>query len=600
MSVSPIHYTVRAINPNAHLWQVDLTIQTPDPNGQALKLPNWIPGSYMIRDFAKNVVTISAQTLSGSSVSVQKQNKSTWVCGVCNEPLQIQYTVYAWDLSVRSAHLDQTHGYFNGTSLFLEVVNQSDQPCLVTLEKPAGNAYQNWRVATTLKENQTSRFAFGDYLAENYDDLIDHPVEMGEFTLASFEACGIPHDVVLAGRHQADTERLCRDLKTICEYHIRFFGEPAPMERYLFMTLVVGDGYGGLEHRSSTSLICSRDDLPHKNDGDKITDGYRTYLGLCSHEYFHTWNVKRIKPARFFPYELQEESHTQLLWVFEGFTSYFDDLSLFSSGLITAEEYLGVLGKTISNVLQCTGRLKQSVAASSFDTWTKFYKQDENAINAIVSYYTKGSLVALALDLKIRSESGFNKDLSDVMRYLWANYGLKQKGVEENEMPAIITASTGVAIDDFLLQMTHGTEDLPLKELFEIFGVHFGLRAATSSTDLGGKKADDPALPYFGIKHKNSSIGLEILAVKEDSPAQQAGLSAGDQIIAMDYLKVDSSSFDKRLLKFNSGDQMTISYFRRDELMTAEVTLSTPVENVCFLEISDEEKLKKWLAPCNQ
>lgn len=595
MPAPSIHYTVKAINPNAHLWQVDLLIQHPNPNGQVLKLPTWIPGSYMIRDFAKNIVTVTAQSASGSSVPVKKQNKSTWICSICNEPLKIQYTVYAWDLSVRSAHLDQTHGYFNGTSLFLEVVDQANQPCLITLEKPEGDTYQNWRVATTLKEHQTPRFEFGDYLADNYDDLIDHPVEMGDLTLASFEACGVPHDVVLSGRHDADMERLCRDLKTICEYHIQFFGEPAPVSRYLFMTLVVGEGYGGLEHRSSTSLVCSRDDLPHKNDGDKITDGYKTYLGLCSHEYFHTWNVKRIKPARFFPYELQEESHTQLLWVFEGFTSYFDDLSLFSSGLISAEEYLGLLGKTISMVLQGSGRLKQSVAESSFDTWTKFYKQDENALNAIVSYYTKGSLVALALDLKIRIESAFTKDLSYVMRYLWANYGLKQRGVEENEMPTIITASTGVDLDDFLFNLVYGTEDPPLAELFETFGVHYGLRAASSSTDLGGKKGEDPALPYFGIRHKNSALGLEITVVKENSPAQQAGLSSGDQLIALDHLKVDSSSFDKRLLKYESGKQITATYFRRDELMSTQVTLASPPENICYLEISDQEKLKKWL-----
>jgi hypothetical protein len=255
----------------------------------------------------------------------------------------------------------------------------------------------------------------------------------------------VPHDIVIAGRvTQLDMERLRTDLKRVCEAQIALFepkSKKAPMDRYVFMTLAVSDGYGGLEHRASTALICNRTDLPVK--GRPETEGYRTYLGLCSHEYFHTWNVKRIKPAAFVPYDLGRENYTSLLWLFEGFTSYYDDLMLVRSGLMSQDEYFAALGRTIGGVLRGTGRLKQSVADSSFDAWIKYYRQDENATNAIVSYYTKGSLVALAFDLAIRAQTRNRKSLDDVMRLLWQRYGRdfyrgKQAGVGEDEVDALI------------------------------------------------------------------------------------------------------------------------------------------------------------------
>ena len=306
-SLPAVEYRIRPANPGAHLFEVTCTVHEPDPQGQVFSLPAWIPGSYMIREFARNIVSLSAQA-DGEPCALEKLDKHTWRAAV--EPgtrtLVLHYEVYAWDLSVRSAHLDTTHGFFNGTSVFVAVAGRTDAPCIVTIDKPEAEACRHWKLITALPPEHGragDAHRFGRFRAADYDELIDHPVEMGEFTLARFEAAGVPHDIALTGRHDCDLDRLCADLKRVCEWQIRLFGKPAPVDYYAFLTMVVGDGYGGLEHRASTALICSRADLPWKGM-EGLPEGYRTFLGLCSHEYFHTWNVKRIKPAAFTPYDL--------------------------------------------------------------------------------------------------------------------------------------------------------------------------------------------------------------------------------------------------------------------------------------------------------
>ena len=386
-----IHYTIHPKDLAAHLLEVTLTVETPDPDGQLFALPAWIPGSYMIREFARNIVQIRAES-DGRKIALRKLDKHTWQAAPCSHRLTLTYDVYAWDLSVRAAHLDQTHAFFNGTSVFLCVQGQENLPHVVDIRRPDDEACKAWRVATALPELKAKRYGFGTYIAENYDELIDHPVEMGAFELATFKAHGVPHDIVITGHvPNLDMARLTADLKKVCEAQIALF-EPktrrAPMTRYVFMALAVGEGYGGLEHRASTALICSRADLPVQGQ-KKMGDGYRGFLGLCSHEYFHTWNVKRIKPAVFAPYDLRAEGYTSLLWLFEGFTSYYDDLMLVRSGVIDEAEYFKLVAKTVNGVLRGSGRTKQSVAESSFDAWTKYYRQDENSPNAIVSYSPK-------------------------------------------------------------------------------------------------------------------------------------------------------------------------------------------------------------------
>lgn len=598
MNSSP-HYHILPSSPEAHLFHITLTIPEPDPEGQVLSLPAWIPGSYMIRDFARNIVSLRAEC-ENQMIRTEKLDKQTWHCEACNGPLKIFYEVYALDLSVRSAHLDTTHGYFNGTSVFLRVHGQDDRPCQVEIAPPAGEAYRNWQLATTLPTAGAADWQFGRFQAENYDELIDHPVEMGNFDIIEFTACGVPHAMTLTGRHRADTKRLARDLQAICEYQIGLFGKPAPMSRYLFQVMITADGYGGLEHRSSTSLLCSRDDLPREGD-HSVQDGYRNFLGLCSHEYFHAWNVKRIKPRVFQPYDLSRETHTPLLWFFEGVTSYYDDLSLLRCGLIDTDSYLELLGQTITRVLRGAGRFRQSVAESSFDAWTKFYKQDENAPNAIVSYYAKGSLVALALDLTLRQAG--EKSLDDVMRLLWARHG--EQGVTPAGLEALINEVAGRDLRDFFTQAVHGTADLPLDGLLQSAGILLHLRAATSSQDKGGKPADGTARPCnaLGVRTTRDPQGAKLLHVFDGGAAQQAGLSAGDVIIAIDGLHAPHEQLDKLVNDHVAGSQVRVHAFRRDELMELDVSIQPAPTDTGYLELlenADAAQLqlrKGWLEP---
>ncbi len=594
-----ISYRVVPKHPEAHLFEVTCTIQSPGSEGQIVSLPAWIPGSYMIRDFARNIVSLHGHC-GDEAIAVRKLDKQTWQFGRCEGPLIIHYEVYAWDLSVRAAHLDSTHGYFNGTSLFLMVQGYEQHACGVEILPPQGNQYQRWQLATTLPRNGAPPYGFGLYMASDYDELIDHPVEMGTFTLASFQAGGLPHDVVITGRHRADTKRLCSDLQRICQTHIDMFGELPAMDRYLFMIMAVGEGYGGLEHRSSTSLLCSRNDLPLSGEA-KITEEYRTLLGLCSHEYFHTWNVKRIKPEAFAPYDLTREVYTRQLWAFEGITSYYDDLALVRCGLITAEEYLELLAQTITRVWRGSGRFKQSVADSSFDAWSKFYKQDENAPNGIVSYYTKGALIALALDLTLRREIKHKISLDDVMRALWSRFGRTGVGVPEGSVEKTAAEISKLNLNDFFNRYVTGTEDPDLKSVLHDMAIEFNLRAGENADDKGGKPAQGEPHPTLGARLATDSGGAKVTHVYDAGPAQRAGISAGDVLIAVNGIRIVKSNAEKLLASYPINSQVHLYAFRRDELMEFDVLLTEPVKDTCVLSLdakAEKACLKhrsKWL-----
>jgi len=608
MGVEKVHYSIKPSDPFAHLFTIRCTLGEPANSGQQFRMPAWIPGSYMIRDFARNVGVVRA--FSGTrEIPIKKVDKSTWEAAVCDGPLTIEYDVYAWDLSVRAAHVDQTHAYFNGTSVFMAPLGLESEPCTVDLLEPEVAGSENWRVATTLKEAGAERYGFGRYAAENYEELIDHPVEMADFSLVSFDACGVSHDFVLTGRHRADLERIAVDLKKICEYQIRFFGSSAPMERYVFITWVVGSGYGGLEHRSSSSLLCSRDSLPLKKDRGRVSDNYRNFLGLCSHEYFHTWNVKRIRPAAFLPYQLNSEAHTELLWAFEGITSYYDDLTLLETGLINVESYLELIGQTLTRIYRSQGRFKQTVSESSFDAWTKFYKQDENAVNAIISYYAKGSIIALGLDLLLRKLTGNRRSLQTVMGLLWERNGQQRLGLGEQDIekivlevaaagePDIESQRIGEAITEYFDVCLRSTEDFELAPLLENFGVKLNLRTAASQKDRGGKALDTnnqnrPTLDAGFVACKG---GVRLTNVVQGGAAHGGGLSAGDVIIAIDNLRVDSGHLEGILDSYLPGDTILFHAFRRDELMGFRVTLRACEADTCYLTVSCEEKLKAWL-----
>ncbi len=574
-----IRYRIVPVDLAAHLFEVGLEIDDPDPGGQRVSLPAWIPGSYMIREFARHVGTIDARQGS-RRVAIEKVDKHTWQAANGSGTLRLTYRVYAWDLSVRTAHLDSTHAFFNATSVFLRVAGREDEPCAVTLAPPPSHG-DSWRVATTLPRAGARAWGFGQYRARNYDELADHPVEMGTFSQARFEAAGVAHDIVISGRHDTDFERLKKDLAAICEAQIRLF-EPrsaqAPFERYLFMTTALGDGYGGLEHRSSTALICARNDLPHVGMVG-VPDGYRTFLGLASHEYFHSWHVKRIKPAAFARYDLDRESYTRLLWVFEGFTSYYDDLMLVRSGVISVADYLKALAATVSQVMRGPGRLSQSVAESSFDAWIKYYRQDENSPNAIVSYYAKGALVALCLDMEIRARSAGRRSLDDVLRLMWRRHGRqfdqRQSGLPEDGFAPLVLEATGVAVDDALARWVHDTVDLPLTDQLRAVGVALSM------------KAPDDEAPSLGVRLATRQGDLTITTALAGGAALRAGLSSGDVIVALDGLRVDERSLKALLARRKVGDRIALHAFRRDELQQFDVRLAAGVATECTLSLDE-------------
>ncbi len=579
-----IHYRVAAFKPASHRFQVTLVMSRPDPQGQRLWLPDWIPGSYMIRDFARNITTLRAVDGEGHPVVIHAIDKSSWRCDAAVGPITVDYEVYAWDLSVRTAHLDQTHGYFNGTSLFLAVAGQEQEAVTVELTCPEGVA-GDWRVATTLPRQGAEPLGFGLYGAADYDELIDHPVEMGTFSYAEFTACGVVHGVAVTGHHRANLDRLTRDLQRICEAQIRFFGEPAPFDRYLFQVMAVGQGYGGLEHRSSTSLLCSRDELPQPQEPEASPgNGYRGFLGLCSHEYFHSWNVKRLKPAEFLPYDLRRENYTELLWFFEGVTSYYDDLFLVRTGLISTASYLELLAQQITRHLRTPGRAVQTVSESSFHAWTRYYKTDENTPNSVVSYYVKGALVALCLDLELRR---LGSSLDALMRRLWRDYALAGQGISEADIRASVRALIpGETLDGFLDRALHSTDELPWQPLLESLGVTVKLRAAEGNTDAGGRAGVlSGERPWLGVRTQSADGGVLLAFVQHGGPAEAAGLSAGDLVVALDGLRVSSINWEKRLLQHAVGDKISVYAFRRDEWLAFTCELAAAPLDTCVLTL---------------
>lgn len=580
------HYRIEAADLHAHLFRVTLTIGQPQA-AQRVSLPVWIPGSYLVRELSKNLQKLAARQ-DGRAVPVQQLDKCSWhIDCVASSPLVLTYEVYAFDNSVRTAWLDAQRGFFNGTSLCLRVHGQEASPHALELAGDARTA--GWEVATGLSPHKVGKRGFGTYLAADYDELADSPVEMGRFWSAQFKAGGVPHRLVVAGAAESfDSARLLADTQKICETEIRFWhgskgagsrtGRRPPFKSYLFMLNVVDDGYGGLEHRNSTALIASRRDLPRVGES-RLSDGYATLLGLISHEYFHTWNVKRLRPAEFTHYDYAGENYTQLLWFFEGFTSYYDDLLLRRAGLVDDAAYLRLLNKTINQVVQAPGREVQSVAQASFDAWVKYYRQDENTPNATISYYTKGALVALCFDLTLRAEG--RTSLDEVMRALWTR--CKAGPMAEADFAAVLKDLGGRSFGREIAAWVHGTRELPLRELLEARGVAVH---------------EDPAQlqQRLGLRVSETS-GIQVKTVLRGGAAEQAGLAAGDE-----WLGVEVAGTGWRLAKledlllYAGTHRKVVALVARDrQLMRLELQIPAAA-TTWRLAVRDAALAQPWLA----
>ncbi len=526
-----VHYRVALHSLHAHLFEVTLTVPAPELRVE-LSLPVWIPGSYLVREFSQHLLQIEAES-DGQVVAVQQTRKNQWRVDLPpgTRQLAVRYTVYAFDASVRTAFLDASRGFFNPTSLCLRVAGRASSPHQIEV-LPHKDA-TDWQLATALPALGRSRRGFGTYVAADYDELADNPFELGPFWSGTFQVRGVLHRFVVSGAPAGfDGERLLRDTQRIGCAVTAFWhdDDPPPFDRYLFILHASADGYGGLEHRHATALVCQRADLPLRpligsgTDAPgqplQASDGYTTLLGLISHEYFHAWNVKRLRPIEFAAYDYEQENHTELLWFFEGFTSYYDDVLLLRAGLIDLATYLQLLSKAINQVLQTPGRRLQTVAQASFEAWTKYYRVHENTPNATVSYYTKGALVALCLDLTLRAEG--RTSLDAVMQRLYQRCAAGP--MRESDLLAVLQELGGRSLGPEMQAWVHSTAELPLRPLLEGAGITW-------------KEEPAPLAQQLGLRVSEHN-GLVINNVLTGSAAEAAGLAAGDEWLAVDAWRV--------------------------------------------------------------
>ena len=578
-----IHYQIDVHDVHAHVWQVSLTIPQPQAV-QTLQLPVWIPGSYMVREFSKQLSLLTAHQ-AGRTCEVTQTAKATWhVHADESQALTLRYQVHAYDASVRTAWLDALRGFFNPTSLCLMACGFEQLPHTVHISQP--NDCPDWQLATALKPVKINAKGFGLYTAADYDELADSPVEMSAFWSGQFTAKGVPHKVVVSGAAPSfDGARLLKDMQSICQTEISFWhGKSKPMhDRYVFLINAVADGYGGLEHKHSTALICKREDLP-RVDQTANSDGYVSLLGLISHEYFHTWNVKRMRPVGLTRYDYTQENYTDLLWFFEGFTSYYDDVLLCRSELISPAVYLKLLGKTINNVWQTPGRKKHSVAQSSFEAWTKLYLQDANSPNLSVSYYAKGSLVGLCLDLSLR-QSGHSLD--EVMRGLWKR--CKAGPMQESDVLQVLKDTTGRSWQRELKAWVHGTADLPLQELLSAQGVDINMDSA-------------PLIQQLGLRVQENHA-VQVKTVLSGSVCEAAGFAPGDEWLGLTVSANTASASAWRIKRIDQlpgllgkHKSFTALVSRDGQLLQLPVRMPVKTTQVWRLGIKDPIKVGQWLA----
>lgn len=571
------HYQIRFDRFNEHIADIQLTF-TAHIDNPTVWLPTWIAGSYLIREFARNITALTAK-IDDKIQRCQKLNKNHWqIIAKQGDCITLNYEVYAYDLSVRSAYIDQTRIYGNFTSLAVAVAGQENLPIVVELICPnqfLQNPYHQGAEVSLItalpeKMHQQRTQTIYQLQANNYTHLTDSPFEIAvqdgfEFEVFDQDNQPILHRFFVSGQQQTNLERLHEDLSKICQSYIDWL-EYTPFDDYLFMTMATGNDYGGLEHLASTSLITPRDDLPTFDETDEPSDNYQTFLGLCSHEYFHAWWVKTVCPDVMLNPDINQlfsnEAPSPLLWIFEGFTSYIDDFMLQKSGVICQNSYLKLLSSQINRYLQTSGRFYQSVAESSFDAWLKLYRADENTANAGISYYNKGALVALCLDLTLKQQ-GNGKRLFDVIKkcYKLAKGHENQKlALSDSLFDNIICEFLPPAIwQDFRQNYVDGTTELPLYKLLRNEGINISQKIETTA---------------WGLKTFAEPLGLKIKQVLRDSEASQAGFSAHDVIVAINGLKASEKLLNQTSRQQRLTEQAVVCHvFRKDELLPIVVNL---------------------------
>ncbi|TXH98575.1 MAG: M61 family peptidase [Rheinheimera sp.] len=579
--MNEVRYQLELADLAGHYLDVQLELMPQDDAVVLFTLPAWIPGSYMIRDFARHLLDIRAQDQTGPLI-LQQTDKQSWQLQHQGLPVTVRYRLYAFDLSVRANYLSADIAVINPAACCLQVVGQQHLPHLVEVRR--GQAPQHWQLATGLpRAAETSPLQFGFYRAANYAQLIDCPLLAGKLDVASFVIDNVPHHLVLAGAVATDVQRIAADLLPLCQAQKQVFGAlPADLDEYWFLTWVVDQGYGGLEHRNSTLLLCNRFDLPNPRLPAEYSEDYQNFLALCSHEYFHTWWVKRARPTPYLDYQLQAEQYSTQLWLYEGFTSYYDDLSLLRTGILTLEQYLTGLAKTISRLQRAPANLRQSLADSSFNAWTRFYRQDENAVNAVVSYYAKGALLAFCLDAELQQQ---NLGLDGLMQLCWQQYGQGETGSgEDTFFRLLLQYSQSDALVKKVRLWVEEVAALPLAEAASALGLELNWRQPEHHQDQSGDKA--LALPSMepGFHYEVKPEGLLLTAVRNGTAAHRAGFSAGDVLIAVGQLKATEQTLRQMLLRAVPGDVLCCHLFRQQRLVQLNLLLEAAPETVAVLK----------------
>jgi predicted metalloprotease with PDZ domain len=594
-NLAKINYDLVVINTTEHLLQVTMQVnlsafQTSHCSSVTVALPAWIPGSYMIRDFSRNLHKLGCKQ---EFITLTQQSKQEWevkhTLGKPLEKFELQYLIYANDLSVRSAFINDEYAFFNGTSVFLSVKTYENSIHEVRIDvKPGVLTSNNIATSLPLKAKET-----GKYIAKDYFELIDHPFLIGQYNDYCFTVLNHKFHLVFTGEHDFDFARMERDLRPIIEHHITLFGD-FPCKEYWFITLVCEQGFGGLEHLASTVLQYSRFDLPRKGGDQKMTKEYQQFLSLCSHELFHTWHVKRIKPKVMHSPNLYEEVYTPQLWIYEGFTSFYDDLSLARSEIITPLDYVQILNEAITRLVRNPGRLKQSASESSFDAWNKFYKQDAGSVNHIVSYYNKGAIIALCLDITLRQQSNNTISLDTIMKHLWVQYGQTQIGTNDDVILALCKNEFDIDLSSFLHLATQTSIDLPLPTFLHSIGLQINMRANHHFQDKGGPSVGAAKYDIGGVLTMNDNY-LKVASVHENRALSLAGLQVGDIIVAFNKWQCDDKRFLQLLNHCELEETVPIDVIRDGRLLSLNFAVKQAIADTCDIAIEDMQIFRAWL-----
>lgn len=537
-------------DPTSHLFEITLHCSLGTDDTLDLKLPVWTPGSYLVREYAKHLQDFSAVDAQGARLPWQKISKNHWqiqTSGV--QTVTIHYRIFAHELTVRTNHLDASHGYFNSGAMFFYVPGREQDAIAITIHPPD----PSWHITTALDPvpNQPSTF-----LAANFDTLVDSPFEIGTHQVYDFEALGKPHQLAIWGAGNYDVDQIIADTKKIIEVEANLFGG-LPYDRYFFLLHVSAKGYGGLEHHNCCSLLYSR-------FGFRKPDSYNRFMGLVAHEFFHLWNVKRLRPQALHPFDYDQENYTDALWFCEGVTSFYDLILPYRAGIYDAKFYLKLLSESITRLQSIPGRHTQSLTESSFDTWIKLYRPHANSRNCQVSYYLKGEIVSLLLDLQIRQQHHNQRSLDDVMLQLWQTYGQKDLGYTRAQLLDVIETIAEMDLTAFWQSYLDGTVELPYEEFLNPFGL-----------EVVAEFGEHP-LPYHGLTLSSQSGKTLIKFVDIASPAQTAGLQPGDELLAWDGFRIQADQLEQRLQDYQSGDSVSITLFHDDQLTTHRLTLGEP------------------------